>query len=64
MSIQVATDTKDIRIKMIKEKELEYTYLQAARSKQENGILVNYMDAQRFNIQMVAVIGGNIRIIR
>ena len=58
------TDTKDIEIKMVKEKESEYTYLQLARSKQENIILINYMDAQRFNSQMVTVIGGNIRMIR
>ena len=52
------TDTKDITIKMVKKKELEYTYLQMARSKQENIILINYMDVQRLNFQVVTVIGG------
>jgi hypothetical protein len=63
-SIKVAADTLDISIKMVKEKELEYTYLQLVRSTQENGILINYIDAQRFNSQMVTVIGGNIRMMR
>jgi hypothetical protein len=49
---------------MIKKKESEYTYLHLARSTQENIILINYMDAQRLNIQVVTVIGGNIRIMR
>jgi hypothetical protein len=30
----------------------------------QNGILINYMDAQRWNGQMVAVIGGNLRMVR
>jgi hypothetical protein len=33
------------------------------RRTQESFMLVNYMDAQRFNIQMATVIGGNTRII-
>jgi hypothetical protein len=32
------------------------------RSKLENGILINYMAAQRWNIKVVALIGGNTRI--
>ena len=64
MSGKMETDTKDIGIKMVKEKESEYTYLHMARSTQENIILINYMDAQRSNFQMVAVIGGKIRMMR
>jgi hypothetical protein len=58
------TDTKDIGIKMINKKESEYPYLQVAISKQENIILIYYIDALRLNFQMVTVIGGNIRMVR
>jgi hypothetical protein len=34
------------------------------RNYMENGILINYMDAQRWNGQMVKVGGGNSRMIR
>jgi hypothetical protein len=50
--------------KMAKEKELESEYGQMmVRKNMENGILINYMDAERGKEQVVAVIGGNTRMV-
>jgi hypothetical protein len=51
-------------LKMGKEKELEYYLQMMVRSKLENGILINYMAAQRWNFQVVTLTGGNSRIAR
>ncbi len=49
---------------MVKKKELESEYIQVVIKIMENGILIKNMAAERWNGQMVAVIGGNSRIIR
>jgi hypothetical protein len=49
---------------MIKEKDLELPYFQMGKNNMASIILINCMAAQRLNIKMVRVIGGNSRIIR
>ena len=50
---------------MVKEKELESEYAQMMAIKiMENGILIRNMGAERWNFQMVRVIGGNSRMVR
>ena len=44
---------------MAKIKELELEHGQMVTKIMEKGILINYMGAQRWNGQMVTVIGGN-----
>jgi hypothetical protein len=44
-------------------KELESEYGQMVRNIMHNGILINYMDAQRWNSQVVTVIGGKTRMV-
>jgi hypothetical protein len=51
-------------IKIFKEKELGYVLPLVVKSKEENGILINYKEAQRLNIQVAKVIGGNSMIIK
>jgi hypothetical protein len=58
------TVTKDISIKMVKEKALEYLLLKVVRSKLENGSTINYIIPARFTTQVATVIGGNGRITR
>ena len=48
---------------MAKAKELELKYGQMVRNNMENIILINYMDAQRWNSQVVTVIGGKTRMV-
>ncbi len=50
-------------IRMVKEKELESEYVQMAIKIMENGILIN-MAVERWNSQVVTVIGGNSRMVR
>jgi hypothetical protein len=51
-------------IRMAIEKELESEYLQMVTKIMENGILINNMGAIRWNGQMVAVGGGNSRMVK
>ena len=51
-------------IKIFKEKELGYVLPLLVKRKEENGILINYKEAQRLNIQVAKVIGGNSMIIK
>jgi hypothetical protein len=53
------SDTMGISIKMVKQKELEKEYVQMATKIMESGILINNMAAERWNLQMVALNGGN-----
>jgi hypothetical protein len=55
--------TRGMLIRMAKEKELELEYGQMVTKIIQNGILINYMDAQSWKMQMVAVIGGNTRMV-
>jgi hypothetical protein len=56
--------TKGMKIRMAKEKELEWEYLQMVIKIMVNGILIKDMGAERWNGQMVKVIGGISRMIR
>ena len=58
------TGTKGMSIKMASEKDLEYTNIQMAKRKQENGIAINYMALLNLNYQVATDIGANIKIIR
>ena len=61
----MVSGTKDISIKMVKWKELEYEYgKMMARRKLENGTRINYINASRFTTQVATVIGGNTRLNR
>ena len=55
---------KDISIKMVKEKELEYSLLLMVQRQLENGSTINYINAARFTTQTATVIGGNSRMAR
>jgi hypothetical protein len=48
---------------MANKKELESEYGQMVINIMQNFILINYMDAQRWNGQMLKVIGGDTRMV-
>jgi hypothetical protein len=62
-SIQMEKFTMGTLIRVAKEKELESEYGQTVTKIMENGILINNMGAERWNSQMVAVGGGNARMV-
>jgi hypothetical protein len=49
---------------MANKRELESEYGLMVKNIMQNTILINYMDAQRWNTQMVPVIGGDSRMVR
>ena len=51
-------------LKMVIDKESEYSYGQMVIRKQESGIRINYMVLPRLHMKMVQHIGDNTRIIR
>jgi hypothetical protein len=48
-------------IKMVYKRELEWEYIKMIRKIMDNGILINKMAAERWNMQVVTLIGGNTR---
>jgi hypothetical protein len=63
-SIKMETDTKVMSTNMASQKDLEYLLQNVVIYKQENGIWINYMGLPSVHIQVVTVIGGNIRMVR
>ena len=58
------SNTKVMSINKDYHKELELNYGELDKSKEESTIRINYMALPRLHMQMVALIGGNSRIVR